>query len=134
MDIFNSVRKTLQLPALSVLLSALPLWGQCFHAGLKLGVPLTQYFETGAYGGNAGNGEYSSATRRYLLGVSGEWRVMNAFGFEIDALYHRIGYVANTGTGAFDSLYAITSAVEVKGSSWDLPIMAKYRFSQAVLT
>jgi len=118
--------------ALFVLVFALPVWGQDIHAGLKLGVPFTQYFETGTAGSLHGSADYSAATRRYTLGASGEWRLTNAFGFEVDALYHRMGYVGlvnyfDSANGNFSN-----SAIDVKGDSWDFPVMAKYRFGRVV--
>jgi hypothetical protein len=67
-----------------------------------------------------------------MFGASGEWRLTNAFGFEVDALYHRMGYVAivnffDSASGNFSN-----SEIDVKGNSWDFPIMAKYRFGRAV--
>src|SRR4029077_7219734 len=61
-----------------------------------------------------------------------EWRLTNAFGFEVDALYHRMGYVGivnffDSASGKFSN-----SAIDVKGNSWDFPIMAKYRFGRVV--
>jgi hypothetical protein len=76
METFNSVWRewctSLSCQALFVFVFALPVWGQGIHAGLKLGVPLTQYFETGATGSLHGSADYSAATRRYTLGISGE--------------------------------------------------------------
>lgn len=123
--------KSLRRQSLFVFASTLPIWGQGFHAGLKLGVPFTQYFETGASGNLHLNAAYSSAARRYTFGASGEWRLTNTFGFEVDALYHRVGYTGNVfvfpGEGPF-----IRSVFDVKGSSWDFPIIAKYRFGHVV--
>jgi hypothetical protein len=117
--------------SLFVFASTLPIWGQGFHAGLKLGVPFTQYFETGTTANLHLGATYSSATRRYTFGASGEWRLTNAFGFEVDALYHRVGYTGNvfvfSGVGPY-----ILSVFDVKGSSWDFPIIAKYRFGHVV--
>jgi len=130
METRSFVRRSLRRQALFVVAFALPGWGQGFHAGLKLGVPFTQYFETGAFGNLHGHGEYSSATRRYTFGASGEWRLTNAFGFEVDALYHRIGYTGNV--VSFSNGPFTADVFDVKGSSWDFPIMAKYRFGRVV--
>src|SRR5689334_22054731 len=107
---------------------AITAWGQSIHGGLKAGVPLTQYFETGAAGGRNGNAVYSAATRRYTFGASGEFRLTDSFGFEVDALFHRMGYVGivnftSSANGDIDN-----TAIDVKGDSWDFPVMAKYRF------
>ena len=106
--------------------------GQSLHGGLKAGVPFTPYFETGAAGGRNGGAVYSAATRRYTFGASGELRLSGAFGFEADALYHRMGYVGivnftSSASGAVDD-----TAIDVKGNSWDFPLMAKYRFGRVV--
>jgi len=102
---------------------------QDFHFGIKVGVPITEYFETGVNGGDhVGLVDYSSATRRYLLGVSTELRLNNGFGLEADAIYRRMGYVRNF-LCICESEFT-TSTYDVKGNSWDFPLMAKYRFGR----
>ncbi len=112
------------------ILCSLPGLAQGLHLGFKAGVPITQYFETGTAGGLHGSAEYSAATRRYTVGASGEWRLGNSFGFEVDALYHRMGYVAIV--HSFDSANGnfANSAIDIKGNSWDFPLLAKYRFGR----
>jgi hypothetical protein len=110
---------------------AMPALSQGFHAGVKAGVPLTQYFETGASGSLHGGAEYSAATRRYTVGASVEWEWTHAFGFEADALYHRMGYVGivhfiDSANGNYRD-----SAIDVKGNSWDFPLLVKYRFGRS---
>ena len=107
-------------------------WGQSIAAGVKLGAPITEYFETGATQSLHGSANYSAATRRYTFGPSAEWRWTKSIGFEVDALYHRMGYVGivhyfDSATGFFQD-----SAIDVKGNSWDFPVMLKYRFGRAV--
>jgi hypothetical protein len=118
--------------ALLVFTFAVSVWGQGISAGIKLGVPITQYFETGTMVSLHGSADYSAATRRYTLGASVEWRLTNAFGFEADVLYHRMGYVGIV--SFFDSANGnfARSAIDVKGNSWDFPVMAKYRFGRGV--
>jgi hypothetical protein len=97
---------------------------------VKLGVPITQFFDTGAIGSLHGSGDYSSGTRRYTFGLSGEWWLTRAFGFELDAMYHRLGYtgtVIKVGAGYFN-----TSVLHVGGNSWDFPLLAKYRFGRVI--
>jgi outer membrane protein with beta-barrel domain len=118
--------------ALLLAIVTTPAFAQGFHLGVKAGVPLTQYFETGASGSRYSHAEYSAATRRYTVGAAAEWRMNNRFGFEVDALYHRMGYVAiidnfSPGSGISDH-----SAIDVKGNSWDFPLLAKYRFGRVV--
>ncbi len=105
---------------------------QGFHFGGKAGVPITQYFETGVAEAPTYRAEYSAATRRYTFGPSAEWRITRAFGFEVDALYHRMGYVAILDTFSTSQGASTRSAIDVKGNSWDFPLVAKYRFSGAV--
>jgi hypothetical protein len=115
----------------ALFLFAASAFGQVFHAGIKAGVPLTEYFETGAAGGLHGSADYSAATRRYTVGATGEWR-RASFGVELDALYHRMGYVAivrsfDSATGNYRD-----SAIDIKGNSWDFPLIAKYRFARGI--
>ena len=107
-------------------------FSQDFQIGLKAGVPITQYFETNSSGGLHGGATSSAATRRYTIGASSEARVTKSFGFEMDVMYHRMGYVAivhfmDSAQGAYRD-----SAVDVKGNSWDFPLLAKYRLGRAM--
>jgi hypothetical protein len=111
-----------------ILICPLSVFCQGLHLGVKAGIPVTQYFETGASGSLHGGATYSAATRRYTVGASGEWQFTHSFGFEVDAMYHRMGYVGivsflDSANGNFRD-----SAIDVKGNSWDFPVMAKYRF------
>jgi hypothetical protein len=113
-----------------VFLFGVPALAQGVHFGVTVGVPVTKYFETGRSGSLHGGAEYSSATRRYTLGAEAEWSLTHAFGFEVDVLYHRMGYVGianffDSASGAFRN-----TQIDVKGNSWDVPLMAKYRFGR----
>lgn len=101
--------------------------GQALRFGVEAGVPLTDYFETGRSGSLHGSAGYSAATRRYTVGAAVEWSLRARFGFELDSLYHRMGYVALV--NYFDSANGnfTNSAIDVKGNSWDFPLMAVYR-------
>ena len=109
---------------------AAPNFAQGLRVGVKAGVPLTTYFDTGAERSPQGGSEYSAATRRYTAGASVEWRWTHDFGFELDALYKRMGYVGIVST--FAGGISSTSALDAKGNSWDFPLMAKRRFGRAV--
>jgi hypothetical protein len=106
--------------------------GQGFSGGLKIGVPITQYFETGATGSRNGNAEYSAATRRYTFGASAEWRFTRSLGIEVEALFHRMGYVGIVNFTSSASGDIDNTAIDVKGDSWDFPLLAKYRFRSRV--
>lgn len=105
-------------------------FSQGFDAGVKVGVPFTQYFDTGSSGSVHGGATYSSGTRRYTFGLSGEWRLTQAFGLEVDAMYHRLGY---TGTSTYVGASSYTESVlHVSGNSWDFPLLAKYLFGRVI--
>jgi hypothetical protein len=101
---------------------------QGLHFGIKAGVPLTTYFETGSAASLHGYADYSAATRRYTVGLSVEWRITPRFGFESGVLYKRTGYVAIV--NSFSNGISITSALDSKGNSWDFPLLAKFRFAR----
>jgi hypothetical protein len=116
-----------------VILSLAPTFAHDFHAGIQAGVPLTEYFEAGFYNaGLHGGGHYSSATRRYVIGAFAEWQPYRKVGVQAGLLYQRIGYSAvldrfDSATGGF-----VNSGIHVYGSSWDFPLLAKYRFGRRV--
>ncbi len=103
---------------------------QGFHFGLEAGVPLTEYFDTGRSGDLHGSREYSAATRRYTIGPAVEFQLTPHFGFETGALFRRMGYVGIL--MSFNNGVLTTTAFDTKGDSWDIPVMAKYRFGRGV--
>lgn len=96
------------------LLTACAGFSQPFGAGLKAGVPLTDFVNA------AGNGNlsYLAHTNRYVVGPFAEVRFPFGLGVEIDALYRRIEYTATQGSN-------ITS---VTSGAWEFPLLLKYRF------
>ena len=99
--------------------------------GIKAGVPITGYFQTGSqrvY--KFGFEQYSSAPRRYVVGISWEWRSVHRYGIEVDGFYTPVGYahyytsdLAASGVRSWDTTYS-----DVRGHSWDIPALLKYRF------
>jgi opacity protein-like surface antigen len=81
--------------------------------GVKAGVPLTDFFSTV----KSSNFGFNSNTKNYILGPALELRLPLGLGIEADALYRHIGYAATSGS----------SAESVKGSSWEFPILGKFR-------
>lgn len=117
---------------LLICLAAFPAAGQEFHVGLKGGIPITDYYQRFPDFIKGARTSYSSATRRYTVGVTGEWRIAHGLGVEVNAMYHRIGYsgssfYSSSASGAFQQY-----TIAVKGSSWDYPVLAKYRFGRGV--
>jgi hypothetical protein len=103
------------------------MWAQNMSLGVKVGVPMTDFFNTGSSSSLHGTADYWSDTRRYTFGLSGEAGLKHGVGFEVDALYHRMGFQANintfdTATGKFSRAH-----VDVVGNTWDFPFMLKYR-------
>jgi hypothetical protein len=107
-----------------------PAFGQSFEAGVKVGVPATPFFETGAIGAVHGGTQDSSGTRRYTIGASAEWHLTRNFGFELDAMYHRLGYTTTvTEVNASNFSRAV---LHVTGNAWDFPVLVKYRFGRVL--
>jgi len=101
-------------------------WGQGLYPGVRVGVPVTIYFETGRAQVSNGSAEYSAATRRYTVGVSLEWQFSGSLGLELDAMYKRMGYV-----GIIESATE-RIAYDSKGNSWEFPLLVKCRFGGRV--
>jgi len=91
---------------------------QPFSAGLKLGVPLTDFINTA----QEGNFSAATATNRYILGVEGELRLPFGLGIELDALYRHVNFTV-TGAG----VSAATTA-----NNWEFPLVAKYKFKAPI--
>lgn len=88
-----------------------------FTAGIKAGVPLTDFFDTVS----SPNFGFNSDTKRYVIGPTVELRLPGGLGFEFDALYRRFHYEGEISNGD-----AMTS--RTKGGAWQFPLLAKYRF------
>lgn len=91
---------------------------QPFTAGIKAGIPLTDFLNA------AGNGmfDYTAPMQHYIVGGVAELRLPKGFGIEVDALYRRLQY---TGSGNLVDVF-VTS--HTSGSNWEFPVLLKYRF------
>jgi hypothetical protein len=106
------------------LLASISVFAQPFSAGIKAGVPLTDFLnaaETGTF-------NYTAPTQRYIIGGVAEVRLPLGFGVEFDALYRRLGYDGYSVytvpmTGLSQLLNSSTT-----GSNWEFPLLLKYRF------
>jgi hypothetical protein len=110
-------------------LACLTAAGQPLQFGVKAGVPITEYFDTGASGGLHGDAHYTATARRYVLGASAEWQFNHSLGLQLEGFFHRMGYVAYVNT--FNNGNFTNSAVDVIGNSWDFPLTLKYRLPPA---
>jgi hypothetical protein len=105
-------------PVLLFLLGSISVFAQPFSAGIKGGVPLTDFLNA------AGNGvfNYTAPTQRYIIGGVAEVRLPLGLGVEFDALYRRLGY---TGSG---NLVDVFTASATTANNWEFPLLLKYRF------
>ncbi len=103
-----------------------PAFSQHFmEAGVKIGVPVSDSFETGSFSFLAtGFHSGSSATRRYVVGAGVVVRLTHYLGAESDILYRRLGYDiwSSSPTIPVVSQHAWTTA-----NSWEFPLLGIYR-------
>ena len=98
------------------LAGAIAAFSQPFSAGLKAGVPLTDFF-------NTVQNSSASIPNRYIIGVTAELHLPAGFALEGDALYRHLNYTTRIVTPP------VTSTVEkTTSSAWEFPILLKYRF------
>ncbi len=91
--------------------------GQIFSAGVRGGVPLTDFFNTV----NSGSFSFSPSTSRYIVGPTAELHLPLGFGIELDALYRHMSY---TGAGVFQG---VAAAANFNSGNWEFPLLLKYR-------
>jgi hypothetical protein len=105
-------------PVLLFLLGSISAFAQPFSAGIKAGIPLTDFLNA------AGNGtfDYSAPNQRYIIGGVAELRLPLGLGVEFDALYRKLSY---SGSG---TLAGFTGNLSAKANDWEFPLLLKYRF------
>ena len=97
-------------------------FSQPFSFGAKLGVPLTDFFNTV----ESSNFTFNATTNRYIVGPTAELHLPFGFGIEVDALYRHMSY---NGSGLIGS---ITSS-SVNSGDWEFPVLVKYRFPMKIV-
>jgi hypothetical protein len=99
------------------LLGSISVFAQPFSAGIKAGIPLTDFLNA------AGNGtfDYNSPTQRYIIGGVAELRLPLGLGVEFDALYRRLSYSGSGNVAGF-------TTINGSASDWEFPLLLKYRF------
>ncbi|SPE38136.1 conserved exported hypothetical protein [Candidatus Sulfopaludibacter sp. SbA3] len=102
------------------LLLAASAFAQPFSAGIKVGLPLTDFV-------NTVQGVTSTTTNRYLVGPTAELHLWWGFGVEVDALYRHFDYKNVVGS----TLGAVGSVAGV--GDWEFPLLLKYRFPAKVV-
>jgi hypothetical protein len=108
-------------PVLLFLLGSISVFAQPFSAGIKAGIPLTDFLNAT----NNGLLNYSAPPQRYIVGGVAELRLPLGFGVEFDALYRHLNYSASGGVAS--------SAISAAGSNWEFPLLLKYRFKFPVV-
>lgn len=96
---------------------------QPFSAGLKLGVPLTDFVDTAS----SGNLSFSTATNRYIVGLEGELRLPLGLSVELDVLYRHLNYSSTA--NAVD----ILTHTSTTSNAWEFPLVAKYKFKAPIV-
>jgi hypothetical protein len=99
--------------------------------GFKFGVPITDMFDasnTSLFNGNQNvpGSNYTTAFPRYILGVSGEFRMperlhLNHFRLEVDGLYKRSGFATSSPADSFGNLGYYNTSMNV----WEVPALLK---------
>jgi outer membrane protein W len=93
-------------------------FAQPFSAGIKAGIPLTDFVNAT----QSGTFNYSAPNQRYIVGGMAEVRLPFGLGVEFDALYRHLQY---TGAGTLVDILTSTSA---SAGNWEFPLLLKYRF------
>jgi opacity protein-like surface antigen len=94
---------------------------QPIGVGLKVGLPLTDAFETAS----GPSSSYTSDTKRYIIGPQIELRLPAGFAIELDALYTKLNF-SSVGSVAGSVVNAATDA-----DSWEFPLLLKKKFGGA---
>ena len=118
-------------PLLLFLLAAVPACSQPFSAGVRVGVPLTDFI-------NTVQGVSSSVPNRFIGGVTAELRLPFGLGVEVDALYRRLHYqdTLQLRVGDFAPPGSPLSGVttdRTTANSWEFPVLLKYRFPTKIV-
>ena len=98
-----------------VMLTGVSAWAQPFSAGVKVGLPLTDFI-------NTASGQSSTVTNRYIVGPTAELHLPFGLGIELDALYRHFNYRNVIGSGASAVINVNTAG------DWEFPLLLKYRF------
>ena len=113
----------MRLKHCALLLFAAAAGAQPFTAGVKAGIPLTNFV-----GGSSAPSD--SLSQKYLVGGTAEVRLPLGLAIEVDALYRHFHYPTSYysllvpgGSGSTIALLTIGPA-----SAWEFPVLLKYRF------
>lgn len=114
-----------KLRCLVLFLFTCPASAQLFSAGVKGGVPLTDFFTTV----QVQEVSFTTNTNRYIIGPTAELHLPFGLGVEVDALYRHMSYTSliahNFGPGSSNSS-------TFNSGRWEFPLLLKYRFKASL--
>src|SRR4051794_39492614 len=102
-------------PVILLLFSAMSVFAQPFSAGIKAGVPLTDFL----HATQNGLSTFDVSTQRYIVGGQAELRLPMGLGVEFDALYRHL---------QLSGISGLFAGVNGSGGNWEFPLLLKYRF------
>src|SRR3984885_8541065 len=105
------------------LCSAASILAQPFSAGIKAGVPLSDFVNAT----QSGTFDYTSQTQHYIIGGTAELRLPLGFAVEFGALYRHLQYSASGNIAGVFTTNSTTAA------NWEFPLLLKYRFAFPVV-
>jgi hypothetical protein len=108
-------------PLLLLLFTAIAACAQPISAGLKLGVPLTDFF-------NTVQNVSASVPNRYIVGGTAELRLPAGLSIEGDVLYRHLNYTDRIFTSP-----ALTSTDRTTASSWEFPLLLKFKLPSRIV-
>lgn len=108
--------KSFLLFLLVVLLRSTAVVAQPISIGIKGGLPLTEFVDTFSDGGVT-----LRSSNHLIIGPSVELRLPGGIGVEVDALYRRFNYNANS------SVVNSILNIQTSGNSWEFPLLLKKR-------
>ena len=109
-----------------LLFGATAAFSQHFSAGIKAGVPFTDFVNIV----ESGRVNYHSVPNRYIIGVAGELNLPFGLGIELDALYRRLNY---SSTSISTGITTVTTSTATTANAWEFPLLVKYRFPGAIV-
>lgn len=93
------------------------------HAGIKVGMPLTDITKTQNLGGRTIN---RNVSHRWSIGPVVDVDLPANLGVEMNALYRKVGFEFSTNRNPISVSEA--PFIEASGTVWDFPVIVKYRF------
>lgn len=120
------------------LMVARPVGAGQLWLGIKGGLPLTNFFNSASPFNSVTTGlpgtSFSSSANRYTIGPTLELHLPAGLGIEMDALYRHFNYnlVGSVGKDYCCLVFLLVDS-RTTGSSWEFPLLLKYRFATRII-